>query len=245
MKTIKLLCAILIVAASFQQSQAEENYEAWKAQALAEVSTAPIDEAGTMTFAYRDYSQPVRDLSVKRLNELSGFIADHNNDPQLWYLKGWITRETDYIYTYDLQQKGVSDFSKDAKAQAMLEEFRSYFRKALDLDEAPDAPAHLTREMLATMADNVLSPPDIKQRALKKELEIANAGTQPVDNPNYEWETFEFLLGSYAEQKDYDKYLETVNEMMERFPDSSRMSELVEYKRQAEAAIEKRMKDLL
>jgi len=73
---------------------------------------------------------------------------------------------------------------------------------------------------------------------MKKKVMLTQQGN--VIHPNQEWQSYEFLLGNYAEQKDYDNYLKTVNEMIERFPGSPRMEELLEYKRQAEAAIGKR-----
>ncbi len=225
-------------------AQIDDAYLLWKREALAELSKTPIDEAGTTTYAYRAVTPEMRNLLIKRSNEADAFTAQHGNDPVVWWVLGELGRLKRGLYQFDLVKEGKTYHLDAPENQALIKEYQANRRKALDLDEVPDAPAHLTREMLGTMADDVLSPPDIKQRALKKELEIANAGSQPVDNPDYEWQTYEVLLGNYVEQKDYDKYLETVNEMIERFPDSSRMNELVEYKRQAEAAIEKRDREV-
>jgi len=237
MKSIKLLLISLLFVVPLL-AHADDGYIAWKKQVLAEISTAPIDEAGTTTFAYRDYSQPVRDLADKRLAEVEKYITDHVNDSTLLYIRGWLTRKKLYFYIYDSQQAGIVDLSTDNKAEGLQEKYQSYYRKALDLDDAPDAPAHLDHYMLTAMGTDVLAAPDIKEKAMKKKIELTQKGN--ALHPNQEWGSYEFLLGTYAEQRDYDNYLKTVNEMMARFPNSSRMNELVEYKRQAEAAIEKR-----
>lgn len=239
MRLIKYLIFVFLIIIPLQ-AQADDGYETWKKQALAEISTAPINGeiGGSSAFAYRDYSQPVRDLAAKRLNEIKTYMTDYEKDPQLWYLRGWITVQSIFFYMDDSRQQGVSDFSKDEQAQAMLKEFRSYYRKALDLDEDPDAPAHLDHSMLSSMGTDVLAASDIKIQAMKRKIKLIQQGD--VLHPNQEWGSYEFLLGSYAEQKDYDNYLKTVNDMMARFPNSSRMGELVGYKRQVEVAIEKR-----
>ena len=94
--------------------------------------------------------------------------------------------------------------------------------------------------MLANISDDVLADPDIKARALQKEMALSESGDYVSENPNYMWETYEVMLDNYIQQKDYDNYLKTVNEMIERFPESSQMDSLLEAKRQALEAIKQR-----
>ena len=86
--------------------------------------------------------------------------------------------------------------------------------------------------------DDVFAPSDLSERILKKSLKLIQQGNESYEGQ--EWTTYEFLLGTHAGAKDYDNYLKTVNEMMARFPNTSRMAELENYKQQAEDLIEKR-----
>ncbi|PJA36052.1 MAG: hypothetical protein CO186_02615 [Zetaproteobacteria bacterium CG_4_9_14_3_um_filter_49_83] len=231
-----LIIAFLLIP--FQQALAEDSYQEWKIQALAEMSKKPVDEAGTMSFAYRTFSPQVRLLMNTRISESDSFMVSHSADPVLWYIRGWLGRRTQSFYYDDLQKEGKAYNRYAPENQALIKEYQSYYRKALDLDDNPDAPDHLDHYMLTAIGTDVLASPDLKEKAMKKKVMLTQQGN--VIHPNQEWQSYEFLLGNYAEQKDYDNYLKTVNEMIERFPGSPRMEELLEYKRQAEAAIGKR-----
>jgi len=188
-----------------------------------------------------DNSKPItEEINEQHIREADAFIGKGSVNPVVWYLRGSFGSARQYFYHKDLLNAGKKYRLDAPENQALIREYQSYYRKALDLDDRPDAPAHLTAETLGTMADDVLAAPDIKERALTKELALSRSGAYVSENENYEWETYEFLLGTYAAKKDYEAYLKTVNEMMERFPNSPRMNELLEYRRQAEAAIAKR-----
>ena len=107
---------------------------------------------------------------------------------------------------------------------------------ALDADAMSKEASIFFHEALTVIGTDPFVSPIVKNRVLKKKLEIIQQGN--VLHENQEWDTYEFLLGNYAMQKDYDNYLKTVNKMIERFASSSRKNELIEYKRQAEAASE-------
>ncbi|PIY55172.1 MAG: hypothetical protein COZ00_10865, partial [Zetaproteobacteria bacterium CG_4_10_14_0_8_um_filter_49_80] len=222
-----LIIAFLLIP--FQQALAEDSYQEWKIQALAEMSKKPVDEAGTMSFAYRTFSPQVRLLMNTRISESDSFMVSHSADPVLWYIRGWLGRRTQSFYYDDLQKEGKAYNRYAPENQALIKEYQSYYRKALDLDDNPDAPDHLDHYMLTAIGTDVLASPDLKEKAMKKKVMLTQQGN--VIHPNQEWQSYEFLLGNYAEQKDYDNYLKTVNEMIERFPGSPRMEELLEYKR--------------
>jgi len=237
MRMIKLLIIALLII-PLQQALADDGYQEWKKQALAELSTAPIGEGGATTFAYKDYSQKVRDLLDTRYQEAKAFTGTSSDDLILFWILGNLGQMLQGQYQHDLKELGKTYRVEDSQNQILIKEYQSYYRKALDLDDNPDAPDHLDHYMLTAIGTDVLAPPDIKEKAMKKKVMLTQQGN--VIHPNQEWQSYEFLLGNYAEQKDYDNYLKTVNEMIERFPGSPRMEELLEYKRQAEAAIGKR-----
>lgn len=237
MKSIKLFLIILLLSTPLL-GYADNNYNAWKRQALAEFSKVPIDEAGTITFAYGRDTPEMRSLVSVRTEEAYSFTIEYGSDPVLWWLLGELAHRKQLLYHIDLKKTGKPYRREAPENQALIKEYQSYYRKALDLDDSPDAPAHLDHEMLTAIGTDVLAAPDLKERAMKKKMLLIVQGD--VLHENQEWQAYEFLLGNYAEQKDYDNYLKTVNEMIEKFPGSSQMSDLLENKRQAEAAIEKR-----
>ncbi|PIY55243.1 MAG: hypothetical protein COZ00_10050, partial [Zetaproteobacteria bacterium CG_4_10_14_0_8_um_filter_49_80] len=225
---IKLLIIALLII-PLQQALADDGYQEWKKQALAELSTAPIGEGGATTFAYKDYSQKVRDLLDTRYQEAKAFTGTSSDDLILFWILGNLGQMLQGQYQHDLKELGKTYRVEDSQNQILIKEYQSYYRKALDLDDNPDAPDHLDHYMLTAIGTDVLAPPDIKEKAMKKKVMLTQQGN--VIHPNQEWQSYEFLLGNYAEQKDYDNYLKTVNEMIERFPGSPRMEELLEYKR--------------
>jgi len=234
LKIIQLIFIGLLLITPLQAQAEKGGYLIWKQQVVHEFDTS------SDLFAYHTFSPEVRNLMNKRIKEADGFISGQAQDPVLWYIYGWLGRFEQGFYYDDLQAAGKFYNRYSPENQALIKKYQSYYRKALDLNEKNDAPAHLTAEMLTTMGTDVLAAPDIKQRALERNMQLAREGNVQTENENYEWELSQFVLANYAEQKDYENYLKTVNEMIERFPNSSRMHELLEYKRQAESAIEKR-----
>jgi len=186
MKMLRIFIIILFCVMPLH-AFASDGYETWKKQAVAEFSRVPIDESGKMTFVYGKDTPEMRRLVKLRFEEAHVFVTHHGIDPVLWWLLGELAHLNQLLYHIDLKKEGKPYVLDAPENQALIKEYQSYYRKALDFNDVANTPSHLTREMLGRMADDVLSPPDIKQRALKKELEIANAGTQPVDNLNYEW----------------------------------------------------------
>jgi len=214
-----------------------EEYQAWKKQVLTEIYTASLDENGTMTFAYRTFSPEVRNLMNKRIQESNGFVSKSISDSALWYIRGWLGGFKQGFYYDDLQKEGRPYNRYAPENQALVQEYQSYYRKALDLDESVDAATHLTADMLSTMADDVLVAPDVKERAYRKAIALAQAGKANIPNETYEYTTYQFLLESYSNQKNPDKYLATLNEMIDRFGSNE---ELESYKIKVEIVIEKR-----
>jgi len=179
---------------------------------------------------------------ITLLEEAKPLVQTGSNDP-MFYLQMAALSNALYSYYYDeTYPKGMYD-PQSSEAQVLIKEYSNYYRQALKADDNPDAPAHLSHEALTAMGKDPFVSPDVKNRAMNKKIELIHKGD--VLHPNQEWYTYKSLLGNYAEQKDYDNYLKTVNEMIERFPNSSRMDELVEYKHQAETAIEKRNHEIV
>lgn len=89
----------------------------------------------------------------------------------------------------------------------------------------------------SALADDVLAAPDVKERAYRKAIALAQAGKANIPNEAYEYTTYQFLLESYSNQKNPDKYLATLNEMIDRFGSNE---ELESYKTKVEIVIEKR-----
>jgi len=225
---MKVISAIIIVLACFLSSfhvASAESVEGW-------INRVKWIDEGEKAIT--------KDETQIYIDEATVYIKEGVNNPVFYYFRGRLGFLMRGHYHRALLKEGKKYRLDAPENQALIREYQFYYRKALDLDDRPDAPAHLTAEMLGTMADDVLAAPDIKQRALEKEMELARAGKVQTENENYEWELSEFLLAAHAERKDYEAYLKTVNEMIKRFPNSPRMNELLEYKRQAEAAIAKR-----
>jgi len=185
-----------------------------------------------------DGNEPsTKETNEQRLEEADAYIQQGSLNPVVWYLRGGFGFGRRYYYQIGLLKEGKPYLLNAPKNQALIEDYQSYYRKALDLNEAVDAPEHLTVEMLGTMADDVLAAPDIKERGYKKSIALAQAGKADVESGRFEYETYQFLLESYSAQKNPDKYLETLNEMIERFGSSE---ELEGYKRHVETVIEQR-----
>ena len=235
---IKQYFLVVLTAAGMlvlPQNSFANDYQAWKQQVLEEMDVESPE------FAYHEANQELRDLVARHIRESDVYMqADtYSNDPVLFFIRGYSESYIQYFYLIDLKASGKKYRVDAPENQKLIKNYLAYYRKALELDAAPDAPDHLTRDMLIEMADDVLASPDVKIRALRREQQLLQGGGGSP-HENYEWGTYEMLLGAYAEQRDYDNYLKTVNEMMERFPNHPRMNELVEYKRQAEVAIEQR-----
>jgi len=181
-----------------------------------------------------------KEETVAYLDEASIHIQKGINNPVFYYFRGRLTSILQGHYIRSLLKAGKKYRLDAPENQALIKEYQSYYRKALELDDNPNAPDHLTVDMLANISDDVLADPDIKARALQKEMALSESGDYVSENPNYMWETYEVMLDNYIQQKDYDNYLKTVNEMIERFPDSSQMDSLLEAKQQALEAIKQR-----
>ncbi len=121
--------------------------------------------------------------------------------------------------------------------QALIKEYSSYYRKALELDDNPDAPEHLTAMMLIGIDSDSVGDPAVKVRALEKLAALATAGEDGSDNPTMvEWNTYEARVGIYVDAKDYANALKIVNEMLERFP-NTRTDELLNWKQNMESKV--------
>ena len=121
---------------------------------------------------------------------------------------------------------------------ALIKEYQSYYQKAMDLDDNPDAPEHLTVMMLNGIANDSVGDPAIKVRALEKAAALARAGKNIGGSEMFEWNTYEARVGIYVDAKDYANALKIVNEMLERFP-NTRTDELLNWKQEMEAKVEK------
>jgi len=203
-----------------------------------ELGIAPVNESGDISYAYGNGTLAARSLVKRRAKEAQGFVTSHGNSPILYWMLGAIGQYRYVFYVINVKSKQGYYHPYTPSAKALRNKgYQSYYRKALDLDEAVDAPEHLTVEMLGTMADDVLAAPDIKERGYKKSIALAQAGKADVESGRFEYETYQFLLESYSAQKNPDKYLETLNEMIERFGSNE---ELEGYKRHVETVIEQR-----
>jgi len=129
-----------------------------------------------------------------------------------------------------------------SESQVLIKECSSYYRKALDLDDNPDAPDHLTGLMLSNIGTDVLGDPAIKARALEKAAALAHAGKDGTGNEMFEWNTYEARVGIYVDEKDYENALKIVNEMIARFPNTWRMDELLNWKQDMEAKVKQQNK---
>jgi len=217
--------------------EAGGDYISWQQQALAELSTAPIDgeEGGESAYAYSNDTALVRKLVNTKYEEASAYRADYGNDPKLFWILGELGKLKQVFHLIDVEEEGRYYDPNSSEAQVIIKEYQSYYLKALDLNDLSDAPDHLAGSMLSSIGDDVLGTPEITARAMKKAGDLARASKDGT-----EWNTYEARLGIYARAKDYDNYLKTVNEMIERIPNNPRMDELEGYKRQAEELIAKR-----
>jgi len=179
---------------------------------------------------------PSNDEITVMLVGLDVQLDQYTNDPLLWHMKGVLVALKQGNYHMALLQSGQHYDLHAPENQALIKEYSSYYRKALDLDDNPDAPEHLTDEMLNSMASDVLAAPDVKERAYRKIIAHIQAGEVGVPD-GYEYTTYQFLLESYSAQKNPDKYLTTLNEMIDRFGSSE---ELEDYKRHVKEVIAER-----
>lgn len=222
---LRLIFIGVLFTIPLQASAQDEEYNSWVNMALNELNS------GSDAFAYRDWSSSTRTLATRRLNDLEPYIDAYSSDPIIWYIRGEITNRFIYFRIADVRNSGGVPSPNDSVYQSLVKEYQSYYRKALELDDNPDAPEHLTAEMLTTMADDVLAASDIKERAYKKAIALAQSGKANVPET-----TYQFLLESYSAQKSSEKYLATLNEMIDRFGSNE---ELEGYKRHVEEVIEK------
>ena len=231
-QVIQSAVAIITLVLSVQTAVAfSGSYQEWTKIVFNEIDT------NSNAFAYADYSKTVRKLVNKRLYEASSFLEQYSRDPSLWYLKGWLTRKQLYIYIVDARKAGIFDLSRDKAAQVLQDEYQSYYQKAMDLDENPDAPEHLTAMMVSNIGTDTVGDPAIKARALEKLAALARAGEDGSDNPTMvEWNTYEARVGIYVDAKDYANALKIVNEMLERFP-NTRTDELLNWKQNMESKV--------
>lgn len=176
-------------------------------------------------------------INEQHIKEVDAYILQGSINPIIWYLRGGFGRGRLGFYYRKLKEEGRRYDLSLPEVQTIVKEYQSYYRKALDLDDSSDAPDHLTATMLSTMGDDVLAAPDIKERAYRKAIALAQAGKANVANENYEYTTWQCLLESYSAQKNPDKYLATLNEMIARFGSSE---ELERYKRHVEEVITER-----
>jgi len=225
-----------------QWVQADDNsdYLGWKTQILGELDPNSVEDSDYTTYAFGRDTPEMRRLVKVRSEEAYSFIANNRNDPVLWWIKGELGLLTQVIYHIDLKEDAKENHLGAAENQSLIKKYLSYYRKALDADDAPDARVHLDGKQLVKMVQDVLSPPDIKIRAARKVLDMSIAGGQPPyggEVASHEWYMYEFLLSAYAEAGDIKLYIDTVNEMIERYPDTTRMDELLAYKQDAEGEL--------
>jgi LPXTG-motif cell wall-anchored protein len=93
--------------------------------------------------------------------------------------------------------------------------------------------------MLSRIGDDVVGDPAIKVRALEKAAALARAGKNDGGSEMFEWNTYEARIGIYVDAKDYENALKIVNEMIAQFPNTWRMDELLNWKQDMEAKVEK------
>jgi len=235
---------LVLLISIVQGTQADESHDylAWKSKVLIELDTSSDEDTGYTTFAFDSVTQETSELLDKRIGEAKAFKLSHSSDPVLWWIIGNLGKQKLVFYYLDLQALGKPYELNAPETQALIKEYQSHYRKALELDDNPDTPACLDAKYLVKMVQDVLSPPDIKKHAARKVLDMSIAGGSPPyggEVASYEWYMYEFLISAYAEAGDIQLYIDTVNEMMERYPDTTRMDELLAYKEDAEAELEK------
>ena len=185
--------------------------------------------------AAKGFPIPKEDIKVL-LKDAEPLIKRGSDDPRFYLQMGAFVKQLRRYYYEESKSLGTYDLNSP-ESQALIKEYQSYYRKALDADDKPDAPAHFEAYTLSAIADDVLAAPDVKERAYRKAIALAQAGKANIPNETYEYTTYQFLLESYSNQKNPDKYLETLNEMIDRFGSSE---ELEGYKTKVEVVIEKR-----
>lgn len=237
---------LLISMVQGTQADDSRDYSVWKNQMLIDLNTSSDEDTGDTTFAFNSITKQTSALIDKRVGEAKEYIIFYGSDPVLWWIMGNLVQMKRGFYQLSLQALGKPYVLDASGNQALIKEYQSHYRKALELDDNPDALARLDGKHLVKMVQDVLSPPDIKKRAARKALDMSIAGGSPPyggEVASYEWYMYEFLISAYAEAGDIQIYIDTVNEMMERYPNTTRIDELLAYKQDAEAELEKQARE--
>ena len=178
-----------------------------------------------------------KDETKAYIDEASEHIRVGANNPIFYYFCGRLTSISQGHYMEDLMAKGKRYRLNAPENQALIKKYQSYYQKAMELDDNPDAPEHLTAMMLIRIGSDSVGDPAIKVRAQEKVAALARAGKDGTGNEMLEWNTYEARLDIYVDAKDYDNALKIVDEMIERY---SSTEELEGYKRHFEEVIAKR-----
>ncbi len=182
-----------------------------------------------------DENEPfTKETNEQHLEEADAYIQQGSLNPVICYLRGGFGFGRQYFYHTDLLKEGKPYLLNAPENQDLIKGYQSYYRKALDLDDAPDSPVHLTADMLNAMGSDVLAPLDIRERTARKIMSRYKAGDPDFQMDGFAYNTYLFLLSSCIDHKDYNKYLTIVNEMIDEFGSND---ELEMYKIQAEAVI--------
>ncbi len=179
-----------------------------------------------------------KEINERHIQEADYFIQRGSVNPVVWYLRGAYGSGRQYFYHKALLAAGKRYRRYVPENQALIKEYQSYYQKAMDLDDNPDAPEHLTVMMLNGIGSDSVGDPAIKVRALEKAAALARAGKNIGGSEMFEWNTYEARVGIYVDAKDYANALKIVNEMLERFP-NFRTDELLNWKQEMEAKVEK------
>jgi len=178
-----------------------------------------------------------KEINERHIQEADYFIQRGSVNPVVWYLRGGFGFGRHGFYYDDVVKAGKRYDLNAPESQAIIKEYQSYYKKAMDLDDNPDAPEHLTAMMLIGIGSDSVGDPAIKVRAQEKVAALARAGKDGSDNPTMvEWNTYEARVGIYVDAKDYENALKIVNEMLERFP-NSRTDELLNWKQNMESKV--------
>jgi len=186
--------------------------------------------------AQKKYGFPLPKGEIKQLlKDAKPLIKQGIDDPR-FYLQLAVYVNTLFGYYYDRVRPLGKYNPNSPESQELVKRYSSYYRKALDANDNPSAPYHFGRSELDAIAHTILLVPDVKERAYRKLINIIQASGDAVPD-GYEYTTYQFLLESYSAQKNPDKYLATLNEMIERFGSNE---ELEGYKRHVEEVIAER-----
>ena len=172
------------------------------------------------------------------LKKAEPIIQKGSDNPYFYMTLGDFVKALRSYYHRSLLKAGKIYRLNAPENQALIKEYQSYYQKAMDLDDNPDAPEHLTVMMLNGIGSDSVGDPAIKVRALEKAAALARAGKNIGGSEMFEWNTYEARVGIYVDAKDYANALKIVNEMLERFP-NTRTDELLNWKQEMEAKVEK------